>query len=45
MLSAMEGNLGAIATLENAGYVKVEKDFHGKRPRTRVRAGRQECSR
>jgi DNA-binding MarR family transcriptional regulator len=34
---ATEGNLGAhITTLENAGYAKVEKDFDGKRPRTRV---------
>ena len=32
-----EGNLGAhITTLEEAGYVRVEKDFHAKRPRTRV---------
>ncbi len=34
---ATEGNLGAhITTLEGAGYVGVEKDFAGKRPRTRV---------
>ena len=34
---ATEGNLGAhIATLDKAGYVKVEKDFHNNRPRTRV---------
>jgi len=33
-----DGNLGAhIATLEQAGYVEVEKDFVGKKPRTRVR--------
>ncbi len=42
---ATEGNLGAhITTLESAGYVGVEKDFAGKRPRTRValtRAGRR----
>lgn len=42
---ATEGNLGAhIATLEKASYVKVEKDFHNNRPRTRVsmsRAGRR----
>lgn len=38
IVGATEGNLGAhIATLESAGYVDVEKDFHGKRPRTRVR--------
>ena len=37
LLGATEGNLGAhIGTLEEAGYLKVEKDFHGKRPRTRV---------
>lgn len=34
---ATDGNLGAhLATLENAGYVKIEKDFVGKKPRTRV---------
>lgn len=34
---ATEGNLGAhIVTLEEAGYVTVEKDFVAKRPRTRV---------
>ena len=26
----------SISTLEKAGYVKVEKDFHNNRPRTRV---------
>jgi DNA-binding MarR family transcriptional regulator len=37
MLKVTEGNLGAhIATLENSGYVKVEKDFHNNRPRSRV---------
>ncbi len=40
-----DGNLGAhIATLEQSGYVEVEKDFIGKKPRTRVRltkAGRR----
>lgn len=40
-----DGNLGAhIVTLEQAGYVEVEKDFLGKKPRTRVRltkAGRR----
>ena len=35
---ATDGNLGAhLVTLENAGYVAIEKDFVGKRPRTRVR--------
>lgn len=34
---ATDGNLGAhLATLEQAGYVALEKDFVGKRPRTRV---------
>ena len=34
---ATEGNLGAhITTLEDSGYVAVEKDFVAKRPRTRV---------
>ena len=37
ILGATEGNLGAhIATLEEAGYVAVRKDFHANRPRTRV---------
>jgi len=37
IVAATEGNLGAhITTLEEAGYVAVEKDFVGKRPRTRV---------
>ncbi|HEV2530645.1 transcriptional regulator [Phenylobacterium sp.] len=38
---ATDGNLGAhLATLEKAGYVEIEKDFVGKRPRTRVRLSR-----
>jgi DNA-binding MarR family transcriptional regulator len=37
IVQATEGNLGAhIGTLETAGYIKVEKDFHNNRPRTRV---------
>lgn len=37
IVGATEGNLGAhITTLEDAGYVSVEKDFVAKRPRTRV---------
>jgi DNA-binding MarR family transcriptional regulator len=37
IVGATEGNLGAhITTLEETGYVRVEKDFAGKRPRTRV---------
>lgn len=36
-----DGNLGAhIITLEQTGYVEVEKDFVGKKPRTRVRLTR-----
>jgi DNA-binding transcriptional ArsR family regulator len=42
---ATDGNLGAhLVTLENAGYVKIEKDFVGKKPRTRIamtRTGRR----
>jgi len=45
IVGATEGNLGAhITTLEQAGYVEVEKDFAGKKPRTRVqlsKAGRR----
>jgi DNA-binding MarR family transcriptional regulator len=34
---ATDGNLGAhLATLEQAGYVAIHKDYDGKRPRTRV---------
>jgi DNA-binding MarR family transcriptional regulator len=37
VVEATDGNLGAhIATLENAGYVATEKDFVGKKPRTRI---------
>lgn len=37
LLNATEGNLGAhLGTLEGAGYIRVEKDFNGKKPRTRV---------
>ena len=37
LLKATDGNLGAhIGTLENAGYLAVEKDFVDKKPRTRV---------
>jgi DNA-binding MarR family transcriptional regulator len=42
---ATDGNLGAhLGTLEKAGYVAIEKDFVGKRPRTQAvitRAGRR----
>ncbi|MGH6888788.1 MAG: winged helix-turn-helix domain-containing protein [Rhizomicrobium sp.] len=38
LVGATEGNLGAhISTLEQAGYIEVEKDFVAKKPRTRVR--------
>ena len=34
---ATDGNLGShLTTLENAGYVKIVKDFVGRRPRTQV---------
>lgn len=37
LLKATDGNLGAhLATLEKAGYIAIEKDFNGKKPRTRV---------
>jgi DNA-binding MarR family transcriptional regulator len=37
LLKATDGNLGAhLTTLENAGYIAVEKDFADKKPRTRV---------
>ena len=45
LTGATDGNLGAhILRLEQAGYIGVEKDFVGKRPRTRLhltRAGRR----
>lgn len=44
-VGATDGNLGAhLSTLEQAGYIAVEKDFDGKKPRTRVaitRAGKK----
>ncbi|HEY5338918.1 MAG TPA: transcriptional regulator [Rhizomicrobium sp.] len=37
LVGATDGNLGAhVTTLEDAGYIAVEKDFAGKKPRTRV---------
>ena len=37
ILGATDGNLGThVGTLENAGYVQVEKDFLGRKPRTRI---------
>ena len=45
IVDATDGNLGAhLTTLEDAGYIKVIKDFNGKKPRTRValtKAGRR----
>jgi DNA-binding transcriptional ArsR family regulator len=44
-VGATDGNLGAhIGILEKAGYLAVEKDFVGKKPRTRMqitKAGRR----
>lgn len=37
ILGATDGNLGAhVITLENAGYVSVEKLFEARKPRTRI---------
>jgi len=42
IVDATEGNLGShIQTLEQAGYVAVEKDFADNRPRTRVKLTKQ----
>ena len=42
LVDATEGNLGShIQTLEQAGYVAVEKDFADNRPRTRVKLSKQ----
>ena len=39
MLALTDGNLGAhLQTLEEAGYVKIEKTFVARKPRTFVRA-------
>lgn len=36
-VEATDGNLGGhLSTLERAGYVRIDKDFVGKRPRTRI---------
>jgi DNA-binding MarR family transcriptional regulator len=38
IVGTTDGNLGShLVTLEEAGYLEVEKDFLGKKPRTRVR--------
>ncbi|HZC38365.1 MAG TPA: transcriptional regulator [Sphingomicrobium sp.] len=37
LVGATDGNLGShLSTLEGAGYVQVDKDFVGKRPRTQI---------
>ena len=37
LVQATDGNLSThLSTLEGAGYVRIEKDFIGKKPRTRV---------
>jgi DNA-binding MarR family transcriptional regulator len=42
VVQATDGNLGAhLSTLEQAGYVRIEKDFVGKKPRTRVTMTRE----
>jgi DNA-binding MarR family transcriptional regulator len=42
IVDATEGNLGAhIQTLEQAGYIAVEKDFADNKPRTRVKLSKQ----
>jgi DNA-binding MarR family transcriptional regulator len=45
LLDVTDGNLGMhLSTLENAGYVEIEKTFVAKKPRTRAsltRAGRR----
>ena len=37
IVGATDGNLGShLNTLETAGYVKIVKDFVGRKPRTRI---------
>jgi DNA-binding MarR family transcriptional regulator len=44
IVGATDGNLGAhIATLEQSGYVEIETDLVGKKPRTRVRLTKTGC--
>jgi len=41
IIGVTDGNLGAhLSTLERSGYLEREKDFVGKKPRTRVRLTR-----
>jgi len=42
LLNTTDGNLGAhLATLEKAMYIKIDKQFVGKKPRTRVNITRE----
>lgn len=42
IVEATDGNLGAhLATLEQAGYVRITKDFVGRKPRTRAAVTRE----
>jgi len=42
IVGATDGNLGAhLRTLEKAGYISVDKDFVGRRPRTRASITRE----
>jgi DNA-binding MarR family transcriptional regulator len=42
VLEATQGNLGAnLITLEEAGYITIEKSFVGRKPLTRARITRQ----
>lgn len=42
LIGATEGNLGAhLQTLETQGYIASEKDFVGKKPRTRIALTRE----
>ncbi|SDS31749.1 transcriptional regulator [Halopseudomonas xinjiangensis] len=42
IVDTTDGNLGAhLSTLENASYVKIVKDFAGKKPRTRIKLSQQ----
>ena len=42
IVQATEGNLGAhLSSLEQAKYIDIEKDFVGKKPRTRLKLTKQ----
>ncbi len=42
IVDTTDGNLGAhLSTLEGASYVKIAKDFAGKKPRTRIKLSPQ----